>query len=113
MNDADSSTDPTWRAEMLAELSSGDIVRATDALLSLTNHEGNRALMESLLLEVLDGVWDIQVKQLAVICMGHLARIHGSISEAVVARLKVLRDDVSFGSRARNALGDVEMFTGG
>jgi hypothetical protein len=103
--------DLAWRAEMMAEVQSGDVVRATDALLSLTNGEVDRSWIEDTLLGVIDGHDDLQVRQLAVICLGHLARIHGNISDdTVVAKLKSLQRDPEFASRATNALEDVETF---
>jgi hypothetical protein len=102
--------DPAWRAEMMAEVASGDVARATDALLSLTNHEADRSWIESVLLRIIDGNYDLQVRQLAVICLGHVARIHRDISESAVSKLKSLVRDPDFSSRSANALEDIEIF---
>ncbi|WP_229070828.1 hypothetical protein [Actinoplanes sp. DH11] len=111
MNDGDSpQVDLAWRADMMAEVASGDVPRATEALLSLVNHESDRSWIEGVLLGVIDGDFDLQIKQLAVICLGHVARIHRAISGGVVSRLEEMQTDPSLSSRANNALEDVGIF---
>jgi hypothetical protein len=111
MSDGDSpQVDPAWRAHMMAEVASGDVPRATEALLSLVNYESDRSWIESVLLRVIDGDFDLQVRQLAVICLGHVARIHRAISNSVVSRLREMQRDQALSSRVRNALEDVEIF---
>lgn len=102
--------DAAWRAEMLAHVRDGELVDATDALLSLTNHEPDRSWIEGVLVEVIDSSLDIQVRQLAVICLGHVARIHRAISKHVVQKLEVLEKVPEFSARAKNALEDVGIF---
>jgi hypothetical protein len=102
--------DVTWRADMLAQVYGGDLGSATDALLSLTNHDPDRCWLEEQLISVIDGSLDLQVRQLAVICLGHLARIHGAISQQVREKLILLESVPDFRSRAKNALDDVEIF---
>lgn len=97
----------------MEDLTSGDLAVATEALLSLTNHEVDRKWIEMALLRVIDGPFDLQLRQLAVICLGHVARIHGAISrDFVVPKLHLLERDPDLGSRARNALEDIEIFAG-
>jgi hypothetical protein len=96
---------------MMAEVMSGDVARATDALLSLTNHEVDRLWIEVVLLGVIDGDLELQIRQLAVICLGHVARIHGDITKGkVMPKLRALERDPDLGSRAKNALEDIEVF---
>jgi hypothetical protein len=102
--------DSSWRADLMEEVASGDVPRATDALLSLVNHESDRIWIERMLLDVIRGEFDLQIRQLAVICLGHIARIHRAISDDVVYRLEEMRSDQDFSSRANNALEDVEIF---
>jgi hypothetical protein len=102
--------DAAWRAEMMADVRGEDVARATEALLSLTNHEPDRGWIEAVLLDVIDSSLDQQVRQLAVICLGHIARIHGAISERVIRKLETLENVSEFTSRARNALEEIEMF---
>jgi hypothetical protein len=114
MNDADAShVDPAWRARMMAEVGCGDRARATDALLSLTNHEPDRRWIEDTLSDVIDGDLDLQVRQLAVICLGHVTRIHREISSHVVSLLQSCRSDPDLAARAENALDDIEIFVVG
>jgi hypothetical protein len=111
VSDGDSpQVDPAWRAEMMAEVVSGNLQRATDALLSLTNHEVDRRWIEDTLLDVIESDLDLQVRQLAVVCLGHVARIHRGIANRVVSRLQALKSDSDLASRARNALEDIEIF---
>lgn len=111
VNDGDSpQVDPAWRADLMAEVASGDVPRATEALLSLVNYESDRSWIEGVLLGVIDGDFDLQIRQLAVICLGHVARIHRAISDDVVSRLKEMQSNPSFSSRANNALEDVGIF---
>lgn len=103
--------DYPWREAMLAEIASGDVLRANDALLSLAYYEGELQWVESKMLEVIDSDLDLQVRQLAVICLGHIARIHGAITKDVVLpKLTALLSDQNYASRARNALDDIEIF---
>ncbi|MGE6955069.1 hypothetical protein [Staphylococcus capitis] len=105
-----SEPDADWRTNMMAQVHGGSLGSATDALLSLTNCEPDRRWLEGQLIDVIDGPLDLQVRQLAVICLGHLARIHGAISPHVREKLTSLESSPDFRSRARNALEDVEIF---
>lgn len=100
-----------WRVDVLAELQSGVAGRATDALLSLTYHESDRVWLEDLLLGVLeDDGNDLQVRQLATICLGHSARIHQAVSRRVIDRLDALLGHPELASRATDALSDIAIF---
>jgi hypothetical protein len=101
----------TWRAQMLADLNSGNTEKATDALLSLTLNDPDRVWVERLLLQQLDPGRDVQIRSLALTCLGHLARIHGTISkELVVPRLDELARDPLLGGIAEDALADIRRF---
>lgn len=103
--------DLVWRGRMMADIESGDFALATDALLSLTNYEPERRWIEKVLLGVIDSTADLQIRQLAVICLGHVARIHRNTTSAVVVpRLEALTHEKDFASRANNALEDIEIF---
>lgn len=102
--------DTAWRADMLAQVRGGDLGSATEALLSLTNHDPDRRWLEEQMIGVIESSLDLQVRQLAVVCLGHLARIHGAISQQVREKLSSLEAIPDFRSRARNALEDVEIF---
>jgi hypothetical protein len=102
--------DAAWRADMLAQVGGDDLGSATEALLSLTNHDPDRRWLEEQLVGVIDSSLDLQVRQLAVICLGHLARIHGAISQQVREKLISLKMIPDFSSRAKNAIEDVDIF---
>ncbi|MER6590910.1 hypothetical protein ABT214_03415 [Micromonospora purpureochromogenes] len=103
----------SWRQNLVTVVKGPDTSEATGALLALTFDEPDRLWMEKLLLGLIDDdATDPQVRALAVICLGHLARIHGATTaKTVVVRLKALRGDEALRSRAVNALNDIEDFT--
>lgn len=106
--------DHAWREQMLALIAGSDRTSATEALLSLAYHETDRKWLEDTLLGVVDGDFDIQVRQLAVICLGHAARIHRATTpDKVAPKLIELQSDPRFAARANNALADIETFTRG
>jgi hypothetical protein len=107
---ADPSDQQGWRNEMLTDLASGDLPRATQALLSLTYDDQDRVWIEDLLLKQLDKGNDPQLRALAVTCMGHLGRMRGVVSKAIAVRLEELLDDPDVGGIAEDALGDVKHF---
>jgi hypothetical protein len=102
-----------WRESTLAAVRGGDTTEATSALLALAFDEPDRKWIEGILLDLVDGSQDWQVRALAVICMGHVARIHGEISPAVKLKLEELLADQLLASRAQNALDDIEVFANG
>lgn len=54
------------------------------------------------------------VRRLAVICFGHLARIHGKLDlKRVLPVLEGMRDDHEIYGSVEDALEDIEAFTGG
>lgn len=106
----DSADQRSWRNDMLRDLASGDVTRATRALLSMTYDEPDRVWVEDLLLKQLDQGNDPQLRALAVTCMGHLGRMRGQVSRAIAARLEDLLGDPEVGGIAEDALGDVRHF---
>ncbi|MEV0069646.1 hypothetical protein [Amycolatopsis sp. NPDC050768] len=102
--------DQAWRAEMLEAIASGDLSRSTRALLSLTYNEPDREWVEDLLLGQLREGNDPQLRSLAVICVGHLGRLHGLVSGRLIIVLKDLLGDPVLGGTAEDALGDIMHF---
>lgn len=102
-------SEENFRNLMLADLSSGDPSRSTDALLSLTYNDANPQWVERILVQCLDGRYGVQERSLAITCFGHLARIHGAKIDRqnVVAILRELVDDPLVGGLAEDALDDV------
>lgn len=98
------------RREKLADLASGDMVRATRALLYLTYEDPDRPWLEHLLLAQLREDNDPQLRSLAVTCMGHVGRMRGAVSRRTVDRLEGLLSDPELGGIAEDALGDIRFF---
>ncbi|MFG2883523.1 hypothetical protein ACGFYV_14680 [Streptomyces sp. NPDC048297] len=98
------------RIEKLADLASGDLPRATRALLYLTYEDPDRHWLEGLLLDQLREDNDPQLRSLAVTCMGHIGRMRGIISNRIVACLETLLGDPVLGGVAEDALGDIRFF---
>ena len=54
---------------------------------------------------------DTQIRRLAVICLGHLARIHGTLDvEQVIPVLENLLHDSNVAGNVKDALDDIQMF---
>ncbi|MFG1606770.1 hypothetical protein [Actinoplanes sp. NPDC049265] len=100
-----------WRERTAAIVRGDDTTEATGALLALTFDEPDRAWMEAFLLDLVDNAHDPQVRALAVICLGHLARIHRATTPLVIAKLQELKNDADLRSRAVNALDDIQSYT--
>ncbi|KND31882.1 hypothetical protein [Streptomyces acidiscabies] len=98
------------RTEKLADLASGDTVRATRALLYLTYEDPDRRWLEGLLLDQVREGNEPQLRLLAVTCMGHLGRMRGAVGAEVVACLERLLGEPELGGVAEDALGDVGWF---
>ncbi|WP_433604971.1 hypothetical protein ACQP2P_26100 [Dactylosporangium sp. CA-139114] len=103
-----------WRDEQLAMVHGADLDIATDALLELAHREPDRGWTERLLLQIIDGDADAQLRALAVTCLGHVARRHRAIDrETVLPVLRELLDDPTLGDRARETIDDIETFASG
>jgi hypothetical protein len=102
--------DERWRAEMLADIRSGD-PPANPALLELTYDDPDGDWVEPILLEHLAPKHDVRLRLLATTCLGHLARIHGKITRrTVVPALRALLSDPVVGGTAQDALDDIDQF---
>jgi hypothetical protein len=102
--------DAEWRNRMLSFVEGGSVDEATDALLSLTNHDPDREWVEKLLIRHLDAGYDHQIRRIAVVCIGHLARILTAINEETVALLRQLTNDSLLGGSAEDALDDIQTY---
>jgi hypothetical protein len=99
------------RREKLADLESGDITKATRALLYLTYEDPDRKWLEELLLNYSGEGNDLQLRSLAVTCMGHVGRIRGVVGSRVASALEDLLLDEQLGGVAEDALGDIRHFS--
>jgi hypothetical protein len=93
---------------MMAAIDGDRIDKATDALLSITYNDPDVSWVEGVLIEHLDKRFDVQIRSLAITCLGHLARIHGALNtREVIPRLGALVQDPVLGGIAEDALADV------
>lgn len=77
------------------------------AMLALVHHDPEREQLQRLLL---DHVEHPRLGQLAVTCLGHVARLDGEVLPEVVPRLRDLLDDPRLGGSAENALEDIGIY---
>ena len=100
-----------WSKEDAARVFSGhDNVKIPDALLGIVNSVGDYEWVVDQCLSFLDSK-DEWVAKTAIICLGHIARIHRKIDrKKVIPALEkaALRDELS--ENVENALEDIEMF---
>jgi hypothetical protein len=103
--------DPIPRDQAETMLANGTSEDKTRALLSVALNGEDRTWVQQWCLDLLESD-DPQVRRIAVVCLGHLARIHGEIDHAtVVPRLRRLSSDPAVAGDAENALEDIEIFT--
>lgn len=75
-------------------LTDEDISFCNKLLLMLTMSSGNPEWIENLCIEIIKSQRDIELRGLAIICLGHLARIHGKIdSKKVLTALTSVMDN--------------------
>ena len=81
-----------------------------DGLLRLTYHDSDWQRVQNLCLHFIKSE-NIQIRSLAVTCLGHLARIHHTLDiEQVIPILKNLLQDKEIAGRVEDTLEDIEMF---
>lgn len=99
-----------WRASKLEAFREGDLSAALDAMLALAYYDPDRPWVESLLRAAVKPGNDPQIRQLAITCLGHVARIHGAIDAKSVDTLRRLLADSELSGTVEDALGDIESF---
>lgn len=102
--------DLAWRAERVELLVGPDLPKALDALLSLVYFDPDREWLERLLSDLLQSDCDFQLRRLALVCMGHIARLHGCIGSQSKALVASYLADPVLGGTAEDALGDIDSF---
>lgn len=102
---------PIPRAQAETMLADGTSEEKTRALLAVALNGEDRVWVQQWCLDLLESE-DSNVRRIAVICLGHVARIHGEIDrDVVVPRLRRLSSDPAVAGDAENALEDIEIFT--
>lgn len=95
-----------------AMLQSNDIDQISSAMLYMTNGVADIAWVQRRYVDLTTHSND-DVRGLALTCLGHVARIHGSVDwELVMPVLNRMLLDPLLGGRAQDAIDDIEMFVG-
>ena len=101
---------PRTKAELDADLSSGNSEAIATALVSAALHEPDRAYVESLIIRFIRHS-DPWVRGVSATAAGHIARIHGQLSTEIVPLVEnLLKDERTYG-KAQDALDDIRMFS--
>lgn len=103
--------EPAWiaRQDALDALESARPEVVCETLVRLAFHDDDGAFVEQLCLDRL-GDLNEAVRCVAVVCLGHLARLHGALSDAAIDRLHALVGDPIVGGHASDALDDVATY---
>lgn len=89
-----------------------DMSFCSKLLLMLTMSSDNREWIEDLCIEIINSQRDVELCGLAVTCLGHLARIHRTISQKkVMDVLKPLIKNAELSGRVDDAISDINFFT--
>ena len=90
----------------------GDKSSAIDALMYACFYIDDADWIQKQCLDILNRDVDKEVKNLAITCLGHVARIHTKINkEKVLPVLRKLLSDPEFSGAAGDALDDIDIFT--
>ncbi|SES18875.1 hypothetical protein SAMN05216188_12582 [Lentzea xinjiangensis] len=99
---------------MLAIVTGDDEYEAADALLSLVYYDPDGVWLEGVLLGIIGDPGAAKLHYLAVVCLGHVARLHRAVDEQVtVPLLERLRADPKLGGVAETALMDIDVHVRG
>jgi hypothetical protein len=96
----------------IEELKSTEANGIVNALLGLTFHEGNWKWVQDICIQY-SSHSEYKVRGIAILCFGHLARIHGELDTERVLPIvkKALRDSNEFVvGHANSALDDIQFF---
>jgi len=103
---------PISREEALSAFASNNVEAICDALIRITYHDPDWHWVQEQCVRFA-GFPDVDVRGLAVTCLGHLARIHRKLDvEEVLPVLKSLINDTDVAPRVADTLDDIKMFTG-
>jgi hypothetical protein len=104
--------DPISRTEAMVALGSADLRDISKALVRLAFHDPDLQWVQSLCMELTKHS-TVEVQMTAILCLGHLARIHGALDlEKVVPLLIELSKNPLLAGRVDDAMDDIEIFLG-
>ena len=95
--------------EVIEIFESNDKAKICDVMLSLAFYEEDWIWVQNQCLKLLNHK-DIDIKGLAVVCLGHIARIQGKLELTAIEKLKHLKKDPLIGNRVEDALDDIDMY---
>ena len=97
------------REDALVDLTHADPAVVAETLVRLALHDPGYSFVEQKCLDLL-AHGEPNVRRVAAICLGHLARLHRRTTEATLTALRSLQDDPAVGGSATDALSDIAMF---
>jgi hypothetical protein len=102
---------PRTKAQLAADLSSGDSATIATALTSAALHHPDRAYVESLIVKFIRHD-DPRIRGVSALAAGHVARIRRQLSAEIVPLIEALLADDRTSGKAQDALDDIKMFIG-
>jgi len=104
--------DPISRPDAMVLLGSGNLRDICKTLVRLAFHDPDLQWVQSLCIELTKHS-TVEIQLTAILCLGHLARIHKALDlERVVPLLIELRKDPLLFGRVDDAMDDIEIFLG-
>ncbi|HEY7183141.1 MAG TPA: hypothetical protein VIC84_17045 [Blastocatellia bacterium] len=104
--------DSISRSEAMVALGSGNPRDICKALVRLAFHDPDWEWVQSLCIELAEHS-TVEVQLTAILCLGHLARIHRALDlEKVAPLLIALRKNPLLSGRVDDAMNDIEIFLG-
>lgn len=98
---------PIERCTVNSMFDSGDQNLICEALLSITYHDKDWLWVQEKCLFFIKSEF-IDVKKIAISCLGHLARVHGKLEDKVMPILEELRSDPDLVGRVEDAIDDID-----
>jgi len=105
------SIEKVTREKALNDLSSGNSMKMSEALLSLAYYEQDYDWLLNLCLKYLD-FKNLEVKSTAILCFSHIARTHGKINKRlIIPKLRALSEEIpELSGRIEDVLEDIDIF---
>jgi len=100
---------PIERSMAESMFGSGDQRLICEALLRITYHDKDWLWVQEKCLYFIGSEF-IDVKKVAISCLGHLARVHGKLETKVMHILEKLRSDPQLAGRVEDAIDDIDMY---
>jgi hypothetical protein len=102
---------PIEHSAAVARLLSDDLVEVATTLVSAAFYDPDWRWVESECMRLIEDP-HADIRGVAATCIGHLARIHGVISERARSRVEAMLGDTEVAGVAKDALDDIRQFAG-